>query len=175
MRILDATCSNRGMWYIKDFPGATYIDIRPEVNPDRVEDCRHTSFPDKEFDLIVFDPPHMNIGEGSYKVLKYGVFKTSEILNLVPAAFAEFDRILKDEGFVLFKWNTHHIKLSRVLALLPKSFSPLFGQQVSLRTKHSSQTYWVCLLKCRHNLHCAHQTKEDKEHDQDNQARQPGL
>ena len=147
MRILDATCSNRGIWFIKDFPGCTYIDIRPEVKPDRVEDCRHTTFPDEEFDLIVFDPPHMNIGESSGKVLKYGVFKTAEIINLIPAAFAEFDRILKDNGLILFKWNTHHIKLPRVLALIPKSFIPLFGQRVSLRTKFSSQTYWICIIK----------------------------
>lgn len=147
MRILDATCSNRAMWFIKDFPDCSYIDIRPEVQPDRVEDCRHTSFPAGEFDLIVFDPPHLNMGAKSEMAKLYGHFTTASIINLVAEAFVEFNRVLKSSGFVLFKWNNHDIKLARVLKLIPSNFLPLFGQQVSYRTKHSSQTYWVCIIK----------------------------
>lgn len=62
MRILDATCSTRSMWFIKDCPFATYIDIRPEVKPDKVEDCRHTSFPAGEFSLIFASVSNVSIG-----------------------------------------------------------------------------------------------------------------
>jgi hypothetical protein len=34
------------------------VDIRPEVNPDVVSDCRDTPFPDRSFDVIMADPPY---------------------------------------------------------------------------------------------------------------------
>jgi hypothetical protein len=52
LRILDATAGNRGVWFNKSHPLATYIDINPEVKPDIVMDCTKTCFPDKTYDLI---------------------------------------------------------------------------------------------------------------------------
>ena len=149
MRILDATCSTRSMWFDKQFPDCTYIDIREEVEPDKVMDCRHTDFPAGEFDLILFDPPHLNMGKTSIMAQHYGHFTTAEILNLIAEAFIEFARILKPDRLVLLKWNNHDIKLERILKLIPSNFKPLFGQSVAYRTKHSSQTYWVSILKLK--------------------------
>jgi tRNA G10 N-methylase Trm11 len=147
MRILDATCSRRAMWYDKHESHTTYIDIRQEVHPDIVCDCTATPFSDKTFDLIVFDPPHKDSGPGLIFYKRYGTIKRKDIPLLITQSFCEFHRILTDEGIVLFKWNSHEVKLNDVLYYTRYWFTPLFGQQVSLRTKHSSQTYWVTLIK----------------------------
>lgn len=147
MKILDATAGNRAMWFDKNCPLATFIDVRPEVKPDRVEDCTNTSFPERIFDLVVFDPPHVNCGASSSMGKTYGHFTTAQIKELCRKAFAEFYRVLKDGGFVIFKWNDHDTKLDTVLSLATPFLSPLFGQRVATRTKHSSSTYWVCLCK----------------------------
>lgn len=146
MKILDATAGNRGIWFNKNCSDATYMDIRPEVKPDIVGDCTKTDFPDKHFDLIVFDPPHFKAGPKSQMAKIYGQLNAREIRDLIEDGFKEFHRILKDNGFVLFKWNDHDQKLDKILRLI-LNFEPLFGQKVSVRTKHSSATYWVCLRK----------------------------
>jgi hypothetical protein len=75
MKILDATCGYRGIWFNKKQKDTIFIDIRPEVNPDIVMDCTKTTFIDKEFDLIVFDPPH----EGHKKTARVYSAKVTEI------------------------------------------------------------------------------------------------
>ena len=125
MKILDACCSKRAFWVNKHHPDATYIDIRPEVNPDRIMDCRNTSFPDKTFDLIVFDPPHVALSESNKGIFakKYGTITAKEIRILV-----------------------HDQKLKTILPLI-SGFEILFGQLTTQRTKHSSQTFWFTLKK----------------------------
>lgn len=148
MRILDATAGYRSMWFNKQNPLTTYIDIRPEVKPDHVMDSRQTTFPDREFDLILFDPPHVSYSKENKGIFakKYGTFSAQEIRITIKEAFIEFYRILKDNGFVIFKWNTHSQKLEKILSLI-NGFEALFGQITAYKTKHSSQTYWVCLIK----------------------------
>jgi len=55
VKILDATCGSRAFWFDKHQKDTTFIDIRPEVNPDIVMDCTKTTFEDRSFDLIVFE------------------------------------------------------------------------------------------------------------------------
>jgi len=147
MRILDATCGKRGIWFDKANPDTVYIDIRPEIKPDIVCDATRLPFKDRCFDMVVFDPPHLKLGPNSTMASQYGLFRAWEIRKLVHDGFTEFSRVLVAGGIVLFKWNTHDVKLSTILALIPSWFTPLFGQTVSMRTKHSSSTYWVCLVK----------------------------
>ena len=40
MKILDLSAGNRAVWFDKNYPGATYVDIRPDVNPSVVADSR---------------------------------------------------------------------------------------------------------------------------------------
>lgn len=69
-KILDACCGSRMFWFDKHNPYTTYMDIRKEyeklptghvidVNPDIIGDFRDMPFDDNEFDLVVFDPPHL--------------------------------------------------------------------------------------------------------------------
>ena len=147
MKILDATCGKRMMWFDKTYKDAIYIDIRKEVKPQIIADDKKLPFKDNIFDLIIFDPPHVSTSPNSNMGRDFGGFKTREIKELVKNASKEFFRVLKDDGFLLFKWNTHDIKLEKVLDLMKPYFKPLFGQRVAIRTKHASRTYWVCLIK----------------------------
>jgi len=149
LKILDATAGFRGIWFDKNEEHTIYIDVRKEVNPDYVMDCTKTNFPDKFFDLIVFDPPHIGTtpnNKGLMGKRYHNGLRAKEIRELIRNASKEFFRILKDNGFLIFKWNDHDQKLSKILPLL-EDFKPLFGHKVAIRTKHSSSTYYVVLIK----------------------------
>lgn len=83
MKILDMSAGNRAVWFDKNNPLATFLDIRAEVNPDIVSDSRNTPFKDGEFDLIVFDPPHVNFGANAEMSKTYGHHTTEDIRDIV--------------------------------------------------------------------------------------------
>ena len=156
--ILDACCGGKQFWYNKNHPNTIYIDIRKgnfptpdwptfKVDPNIVMDFRKMDFPDKSFKLVIFDPPHMKLGPNSHMADRYGVFYAWEIRQLVFEGFREFERVLKKDGTVMFKWNDHDVNLGKILELAPANFQPLFAQKVAIRTRHSSVTSWVCLIK----------------------------
>jgi len=148
MRILDLTAGNRAVWFDKQNPLCTFLDIRPEMNPDVVADSRHLDASiGAEYDLIVFDPPHMTCGPKSVMAQRYGHFLTAEIRELVQLAGREAHRVSKPNALMAFKWNDHDTRLEVVLGLLATHWAPLFGHKVSQRLKHSSQTCWVMLLR----------------------------
>ena len=147
MRVLDVTAGYRGIWFDKKDPVAEFWDIRPEVKPDFVRDIRERNMcPDKEFDIIVLDPPHTTWGPKSQVGKRYGSFHAKEIREIIEKGAIQIHRLLKDEGFLIFKWNTHEMSLEKILGLMPQ-FRPLFGQRTAMRTKHASSTYWVVLVK----------------------------
>lgn len=151
IKILDLSAGNRAIWFNKKHPLCTYLDMRESVRPDIVCDTRN--IPDsvgKDFDLIVFDPPHMNCGPNSNMSKSYGYFKTSEILDTVEKTAKEAYRISKSTAFMALKWNDHDIKLPRILALMPQ-WEPLFGHGMRNRSgvQKVSQTYWVLLMKTK--------------------------
>ena len=127
MRVLDVTAGYRGIWFDKKDPVATFCDIRPEVKPDYVMDLREdcsSIFPPESFDLIVFDPPHTTWGPNSQVAKRYGAYHAKEIRDLIRRGSYEIHRLLKDDGFLIFKWNTHEMSLEKILALMP-DFRPL--------------------------------------------------
>ncbi len=160
MKILDATCGTRTIWMEKHNRDTTYIDIRPEVKPDIVADATHTPFPDCTFDIILFDPPYKNFHHkgiyfpknrslgrrrGPRYAFIYGKFTTAYILDFVRGAFAEFYRILKDDGLVFMKWNDTSISLLHAMRLRG-NFVPIFGQNFNKIKAHST-TAWICFRK----------------------------
>lgn len=69
-KVLDACCGSRMFWFDKNNPITTYMDKRQyyeeldtghiiNVDPDVLADFTEMPFSDNEFDLVVFDPPHM--------------------------------------------------------------------------------------------------------------------
>ena len=124
---------------------ATFIDRRAEVKPTIV--CDSTRLPDfleTDFDLIVFDPPHMNCGPNSNMSRVYGYHTTEDILNTVQGTAKEAHRVSKENALMAFKWNDHDIKLKRVLNLMPQ-WEPLFGHLT--KDGPGSKTYWVMLRR----------------------------
>jgi len=145
VKILDLTAGNRAIWYDKRNPLTTFLDKRAEVKPTVVCDTR--KIPDNVgtgFNLICYDPPHMNCGPNSDMSRTYGYHKTDEILESVEATQLEAHRVSAPNALMALKWNTHDIKLERVLKLF-SHWQPLFGHLTKDGAR--SQTYWVLLLR----------------------------
>lgn len=145
MKILDLSSGNRAIWYNKDHPLAVYLDKRKEVNPTIVCDTR--SIPDSAgsgFNLICWDPPHMNCGPNSNMSKTYGYHTTAEILDTIEKTGVEAHRVSAVGALMALKWNTHDIKLKRVFDLLPH-WEPLFGHLT--KDGPRSQTFWVMLRR----------------------------
>jgi len=84
--ILDACCGGRMFWFDKQNPYVLFTDCRSEefttgdgkhernrkVLPDQIEDFRNMSHPNDSFKMVVFDPPHLFVGENSYMGRIYG-------------------------------------------------------------------------------------------------------
>lgn len=141
MKILDLSAGNRAIWYDKQHPLAVYLDKRPEVKPDIVCDTR--AIPEiagSGYDLVCWDPPHMNCGPNSNMSKVYGYSTTAEILDTIEKTGREAHRVTREDALMAFKWNTHDIKLERVFKLLPQ-WEPLFGHLT--KDGPRSQTYWV--------------------------------
>lgn len=141
MKILDLSAGRRAIWFNKNHPLAIYLDKRPEVQPTIV--CNTNEIPPEVgdgFDLICWDPPHLNCGPNSNMSKVYGYHTTAEILATLEDTGFEAYRISKPNALMAFKWNTHDIKLQRVFDLLP-GWEPLFGHLT--KDGPRSQTYWV--------------------------------
>lgn len=145
MKILDLSAGNRAIWYNKDHPLAIYLDKRSEVNPTFVCDTR--DIPEsvgKGFDLICWDPPHMNCGPNSQMSKRYGYHTTAEILDTLEKTSKQVHRISKKNAVLALKWNNHDISLKRVFALILE-WEPLFGHLT--KDGPRSQTYWICFRR----------------------------
>ena len=148
MRILDLSAGNRAVWMNKKHPDALYLDIRPEVKPDIV--CDTTNLPPEigyNFNLIVFDPPHVNFGKNSNMARVYGYHTSEQIRDTVMGSAKEAHRVSSKDCLMAFKWNDHDMKLKYVLSLLSTWWEPLFGHWMRNGPESKSQTYWVMLRR----------------------------
>lgn len=148
-KILDACCGSRMFWFDKENPDVTFMDCRQyyeglptghviNVKPDIVGDFRDMPFDDNEFDMVVFDPPHLiHAGENSWLAKKYG--RLDELWpEDIRQGFAECMRVLRTSGTLIFKWNEDQVKLSDVLEAIGEQ--PLFGNK-------RSKTHWLVFIK----------------------------
>ncbi|OJG38234.1 methyltransferase [Enterococcus gilvus] len=136
-------------WFDKENPDVTFMDCRQyyeelptghviNVDPDIVADFRDMPFEDSEFDMVVFDPPHLiHAGESSWLAKKYG--RLDELWpEDIRQGFAECMRVLRPSGSLIFKWNEDQILLSDVLKAIGEQ--PLFGNK-------RSKTHWLVFMK----------------------------
>lgn len=144
MKILDLSAGNRAIWFNKNHPMALYLDKRESVKPDILCDTRYLD-PEvvgRDFDLICWDPPHMNCGPNSNMSKVYGYHTTKEILETIELTSRSVIACCKPSALMALKWNTHDIKLQRVFDLMP-DWEPLFGHLT--KDGPGSQTYWIML------------------------------
>ena len=154
--ILDACCATKGMWYNKNHPNTVYIDIRKEppgfikqrpnqkIEPDYVMDFRKMSFKDKNFKLVVFEPPHLrSLGKNSLFRKKFGCLLAQTWQSDLQKGFSECWRVLEDYGVLVFKWSDSEIPFKEVLSLI--EHEPLFYN--TSNNKATSVTKWFCFMK----------------------------
>lgn len=151
-RILDACCGSRMFWFDRENENVIFNDIRNEdhilcdgrelhINSDTQQDFTDMDFPDGRFNLVVFDPPHLNsLGKSSWMAKKYGVL-SYDGLDMIRRGFEECWRVLAENGVLIFKWSDVDIKVLDVLKLFPEK--PLFGH----RTMINNRTIWLCFMK----------------------------
>ena len=151
-KILDVCCGARQFWFDKENPIVTFMDNRQietvlcdgrkfEVRPDIIADFRSMPFVDNEYDMVVFDPPHLlNAGETGWQTIKYGRLNNNWQQN-ITAGFRECFRVLKTGGFLIFKWCEEDIKVSDILKCTP--VRPLFGN----RCGKTNKTHWIVFVK----------------------------
>ena len=140
-------------WYERNEPHTTYMDIRKEIltckdrglkreieiKPDIVADFRDMPFADATFDLVVFDPPHLiRAGKTSWLAQKYGTLDLMSWQNDLYKGFWECQRVLKDNGILLFKWNEEQISFRDVLKAV--QCQPILGDK-------KSKTRWSVFIK----------------------------
>lgn len=148
--VLDPCSGGRAFYFDRESPDVLYCDNREwsgelcdgrtyEVKPDCVLDVTSLPFPDESFSLVVFDPPHLDVGSG-WQVDKYGKLP-SNWKEWMTKAFSECWRVLRPHGTMVFKWYEYHIGISEVLACAP--VRPLFGN----RRPKGSKTHWLVFFK----------------------------
>lgn len=148
MKILDISAGRRAVWFDKNHRDATYIDVRPEVEPTLVADAR--ALPAElgtGFDLVVFDPPHKNNAASGKMAHNCGHWTAEQIRSIVTDSAKEAHRVARSDALMAFKWNDHTRKLSSVLTWIDPWWEPLFGHGVSGQHRHKSMTSWVMLRR----------------------------
>lgn len=153
--ILDVCCGGRMFWFDKENPDVLFTDIRSEefvtgtgknkrnrkVLPDEIQDFKCMTHKDESFKMVVFDPPHLFVGENSYMGKIYGRLVRKTWKEDLTKGFSECFRVLKKDGVLIFKWNESDILLKEILKLTPNK--PLFGHP----SGKAQKTHWVCFIK----------------------------
>jgi SAM-dependent methyltransferase len=110
-RILDATV-NQGRFWVGSSQPVVGMDINPRYKPDVVGDNRNMPFKAEEFDVVIYDPPHIpNQGRDRVKDFgkRFGLGEKSPSKNgynfshLYPPFVAEAYRVLRPEGVLFCK------------------------------------------------------------------------
>ena len=150
--ILDVTCGSKMMWFQKNNIHTVYADKRRlfeilcdgrtlEISPDIECDFTCLPFENEKFNLIVFDPPHLEkLGKNSWLAKKYGKLEINW-RNELKKGFDECYRVLKPNGVLIFKWNENQIKVSEILKII--QIEPLFGHP----SGRNGQTIWMTFMK----------------------------
>ena len=165
--ILDATCGGRSIWLPenKHNENTLYIDQREEeagftgqegrtfsVQPDDIQDFRDLPYADNQFNLVVFDPPHLIRDDGmknltGYITKSYGALHAETWQSDLEQGFSELWRVLKPGGTLVFKFADNHVDFRDVLKLAPSE--PLFGTTTKKNSKVENR--WFVFYKETHD------------------------
>lgn len=149
-KILDICCGSRMFHFDRENADVIFMDNRVlsdtlcdgrklTIRPGVVGDFRNTPFKDNEFDMVIFDPPHLiHAGEQSWLAKKYGVLNSETWQDDLRAGFNECFRVLRVGGTLVFKWSETQIKLAEILKLIEQK--PIVGSK-------RSNTHWLIFYK----------------------------
>lgn len=148
--ILDPCCGSRMFYFDKNNPLVDFRDNRVvhetlcdgrvlDVEPDTIGDVTHIDADDGAYHLVIFDPPHLDVGNG-WQVEKYGKLP-QDWQRFMKNAFAECWRVLAVNGTLVFKWYEYHIPLSELRKYFP--CEPVIGN----RKPTNSKTHWLLFYK----------------------------
>lgn len=160
MKILDATCGFKGIWYQKNHPFVTFMDKRKcvlysnhkkgkrkiDISPDIVSEWKNAPFPNNYFDIVVFDPPHLIREEGKKEcslTKSYGYLKLKTWRKDISEGVKKLFDVLKPNGIFIFKWCENSIKVEEVIKLFP--YKPLFGSNT--KSKGKTSNFWILFIK----------------------------
>ena len=150
--ILDPACGSKMFWFDKESDNVVFGDVRVEshilcdgrslvIKPDVQMSFVALPFAGETFEMVVFDPPHLEtLGASSWMAKKYGRLLEGWQEDL-SVAFSECFRVLKTGGSLIFKWNAIEVPVSEILKLAKTE--PLFGHKSGKR----SDTHWLCFMK----------------------------
>jgi SAM-dependent methyltransferase len=161
--VLDATCGGRSIWLPghKDDDATLYIDKRDEppgfhgqdgrtygIDPDEQEDFRDLPYDDRDFNLVVFDPPHVLREDGmaqlsGHVIKKYGALRAETWQADLKAGFEELWRVLAPGGVLVFKFADNDVDFRDVLELAP--VDPLFG--TTTKKNSTVENRWFVFYK----------------------------
>jgi len=158
MKILDATAGSRSIWYQKKHPLVVFMDQRIEeyqdprknryfvhrVRPMIKGQWENLPFKNEIFDMVIFDPPHLIKDRGKKRIhleMKYGTLYSDNWKQVIKKATVELFRVLKPNGFFIFKWNEVDKKVDDLLKLFP--YQPMFGTI----TGQKNNTHWITFIK----------------------------
>lgn len=169
-QILNVCCGGKMFYFDKNDPRVLFQDIRQvdttlcdgrkwKIEPDVVGDFRCMQFADNSFSLVVFDPPHLlrNVAKSKFtdiygslnpkatpcgwQHIKYGALGQTDWQETLRLGFTECFRVLKNGGFLVFKWNETDIPVSKVLTLTDQK--PILGHRVGKK----NNTHWILFMK----------------------------
>lgn len=152
--VLDACCGGRMFWFDRADERALFCDKRREsfdlygpskplfeVNPDMLVDFSDMPFPDNSFQVVSFDPPHIQRDAArGFLTKKYGVL-SGDWREMIRKGFSECFRVLRPGGTLIFKWSESEVPVSKILELTPEK--PLFGN----RCGKKATTHWIVFIK----------------------------
>lgn len=149
-KILDICCGSRMFHFDRENEDVIFMDNRVlsdtlcdgrklTIRPGVVGDFRNTPFKDNEFDMVIFDPPHLiHAGEQSWLAKKYGLLNSETWQDDLRAGFNECFRVLRVGGTLVFKWSETQIKLAEIMKLT--EYKPIVGNK-------RSNTHWLIFYK----------------------------
>lgn len=153
MKGIDVCCGGRMFYFDKNPNFMIFMDIREEnkgynsyrknheVKPDVIASFTDIPFKNEEFDLVVFDPPHLKSNTVKLNIHQlYGVLNPKTWKDDIQKGFSECFRILKKGGILIFKWNESSIKIKEVLELVQKT--PLLGNKQGTKLN----THWLVFV-----------------------------
>lgn len=154
-QVLDVCCGSRMFYFDKTDPRVLFCDIREEefekshgkytetvrVCPDVRCDFTALPFSDNEYQVVVFDPPHLlDAGSTGWQAKTYGKLQKGW-QDMLQKGFNECFRVLRPGGVLIFKWAEVDIKVSEILNLTDQK--PIFGH----RSGKLNKTHWICFVK----------------------------